>query len=223
MILSAVILFLIGILLLTFSKKESIDSRFVSLLPVQSMINLCRVSADLGIMGSAWLLPGDLCGHLKVMQFMPVTTYQGEKLEGDSFVSGPGGIGILVPPAGETLFDILIQNHRLIIPEDREGLNILIQECVADTLEIAEKTVVSWTDDSMTIRINGYCLTDGCQRVAVESPACCTMNPCAICSLLGIFLVSMLKQPVMVERCRAEKDRDQVVVRFLFPQISNQK
>ncbi|MFH0966175.1 MAG: hypothetical protein V1862_00620, partial [Methanobacteriota archaeon] len=127
-ILSATVLFLTGVMLFAFSKRESLDERFVSMLPVQGMINLCQVTADIGIAGSACFLPGERTGQKGVMQFMPVTTYSGGDLSGDSFVSGTGGVGILVPPSGLALQEVLVRYHQMIVPEEQAALTIMIQE-----------------------------------------------------------------------------------------------
>ncbi len=47
-----------GIFLVTLSGAEPLDTGYVSLLPVQGCINLCRVCADLGISGNAVFFPG---------------------------------------------------------------------------------------------------------------------------------------------------------------------
>ena len=96
-VLSAMILFLAGVYIFTFSKKEPIDGRISALLPVQGSINICRIVADLGLSGYSWFLPAGYTEDNTTMQYIPVSEYHGEKLTGGTFVSGKGGSGVLLP------------------------------------------------------------------------------------------------------------------------------
>jgi hypothetical protein len=215
-ILSATVLFLTGVLLFTFSKRESLDERFISMVPVQGLINLCRVAADLGIAGSACFLPGERTGQKVVMQLMPVTTYDGGDLSGDTFVSGTGGVGVLIPPSCLSLQEILIRDHHLIIPEERTGLDTLIMEIAVEVLEVADAVIVTWSEEGVNIRMDGYRLINGCRRVAQESSACCRMNPCPICSLFASCIVEGMNRPIQVDRCVPELKDDIVYISFSF-------
>lgn len=209
-IICATILFLTGILLFTFSRPESLDNEVVSLLAAQGNLNLCRVAADLGISGNACFLPTIRTGEEEVMQLMPVTGYSGGSVSGDSFVSGPGGAGILIPPSGRPLLHHLKKNNLILIPGDREGLSFLLRELAEEVLEIADSVQVSWGEETLQVRIDGYRLISGCRSITRESPACCTMNPCPFCSLLAICIGEGTAQPVRVDSCRPEQGRDTV-------------
>ncbi len=76
-VIAGMVCLLTGIFLFILSGGEPIDPRMVGLLPVQGCINLCRVASDLGIHGSACFLPPRLTGSDRVMQFIPVSTYDG--------------------------------------------------------------------------------------------------------------------------------------------------
>ena len=43
-------------------------------------------------------------------------------------------------------------------------------------------------DNSATVTIHDYRFSDGCQVIAQESPRCCSMHPCAACSLCGALI-----------------------------------
>jgi hypothetical protein len=213
-IICATVLFLTGILIFTFSKPESLDNQYVSLLSVQGTVNLCQVAADLGIAGSACLLPVSLTGHRGVMQFMPVTDYSGGGLTGDSFVSGPGGTGILVPHSGETLLNHLKKKNMVYIPDNRKDLSLLIGEIAEEILEAAESVRVSWSEDSVSIEVDGYCLADGCREISRLSPACCSMNPCPFCGMVAACITEGLDRPVRIDRCTPDLKNDDVHLRF---------
>lgn len=213
-VISAMILFLCGIFLFTFSKQDSIDDHISSLIPVQNHINFCTIISELGIMGNSWILPPHKTGKECIMQFIPVSTYSGGTLQGDIFVSGEEGTGVLVQPTGQTLISDLRKNARLVIPDSEEEVLHLIKETGEELLEIAETVNVQKTGEGFSIILDNYLLVDGCRRITTESPACCTLNPCAICSLFGTILTEGLNQAVMVERCRPDKKKNRVEILF---------
>jgi hypothetical protein len=223
-VISAMILFLTGIFLFTFAKKESLDNHFTSLLSVQGQINICRIASDLSIMGNAWFIPVEKDGEeIRSMQFMPVSTYQGGIPDGNSFVYGDPGTGILIPPAGEILMSDLRVRSVLVVPHSLEEILILIKKIGEELLEIAEPVKVQKSGDGISIILENYLLIDGCRKVAAESPACCTMNPCPICSLFGMVLAEGMNQPVMIERCRASNKDSRVEMLLTFYSLNDKR
>jgi hypothetical protein len=216
-VVSSMVLFLTGILIFTFAKKESVDGNISTLIPVQNQINICRMAADLGVMGNAWFLPGDRTGTSSIMQFIPVSTYDGGKLEGNSFVSGPGGTGVLLPPAGETLKTYLRERSDLVIPDTMEEVLILIKETGEELLGVTNNVKALKAGTGVSISLSNYLLIEGCRKVTSESPGCCLLNPCAICSLFGMIISEGLNQPVMIERCRPYKQEARVDILFSLP------
>jgi hypothetical protein len=77
LVLAALTCLITGIFLSLLSSAEPIDTRYVSLLPVQGCISLCRVAADLGIQGNAHMIPAGKKGMTSTLQFMPVADYDG--------------------------------------------------------------------------------------------------------------------------------------------------
>ncbi len=213
-IIAAMALFLTGILLFTFAKKPSIDGHFSSLIPVQNQINICRIVADLGIMGNAWFLPKEHTGSSTVMEYVPVSTYRGGILENSSFISMNGETGILLFPAGNTIKEEMEKKEKLVVPETMEEIFLLIRETGEDLLEISDTIQIQQTGEGISIRMNNYLMIEGCQKMREESPGCCLLHPCAICSLFGIFLAEGLHKPVMIEQCRPENKSKQVEILY---------
>jgi hypothetical protein len=214
LVISATILFLTGIFLFTISKKELIDDHISALIPVQNQINICIIASQLGVKGNSWFIPGDRSDMSQVTQFIPVSTYRGGMLEGDTFVSGYGGTGIILPPSGETLLFDLRNRSNLIIPDSIDEIFVLIKMVGEELLEISESVHVRKTGEGMLIVMENYLLIDGCRRVISESPACCLMNPCPICSLFGMLITQGLNRAVMLERCRPGKNDARVEILF---------
>lgn len=214
-VISAFILFLSGIVLITFSRTDSIDERIVSLLQVQGTINLCRIASDLKISGKACVIPDRLTGSDTVMQLIPVAEYSGEAIHGDTFVTaGSDCAGMLVLPVAHPLIIDLKKRSQLMIPGEKDMFQEFFIEVIVNVLEMARGIRTTWTDEGVIIQIDGYRLIEGCRRISAESPACCTMNPCILCSLIASCIAEGLDTPVRVERCIPEKGKDSVEAIF---------
>ena len=213
-VLSALVCLVTGIFFATLSSSEPLDTRYVSLLPVQGSINLARVCADLGISGSAAMIPAGRDGRARTVQFNPVSDYDGGAVSGDSFVAGPAAAGLVTVPSSEPLFLELRKHHQLVIPSDPDALLDLIREVSVDLLEVADRVSNERGERTITVTMEGYRLIGGCMTLSTESPRCCTMHPCPVCSLLACLLAEGLGTVVQVERCVPNADRQSVAAAF---------
>jgi hypothetical protein len=205
-----------GIFLAAFSGPDPLDTRLVSLLPVQGTITLARVCADLGITGNAVFLPPS-AGRDRVMQFVPVSVFSGDAaiVQGEPFVAPPGPAGLLAVPAGAPLLEELRARHNLAIPEDPAVIPDLVREVIVDLLEVAERAVTEVNDATVSVRMEGYRLHPGCVALGHESPRCCLVSPCPVCSLVACLLVETTGRTVQVERC-SPGDKDPATVTISF-------
>ena len=218
MVIAAVVCLITGIFLTLLSSSEPLDSRYMSLLPVQGCINLCSVCADLGISGNACMLPAGKDSRTRTMQFIPVAGYVGSPVQGDSFVTGPDIAGLVTVPNGEPLFRELREQNHLVIPKGLADTLVLLKELGEGVLEIADRVTAEADGPVITVKVEGYRLIGGCKAVAAESPKCCTANPCPVCSLFACLLAEGTGSVVQVERCSVEFDAKTVIAVFtLFP------
>jgi hypothetical protein len=205
LVISALVCLLTGIFLATLSTSDPLDIRYVSLLSVQGCINMCRISADLGIQGNAYIIPAGKDGRTATMQFLPVSVYNGSPLPQDSFVTGPENAGLLTVPAGYLLLREIQDREHLVIPGEIPALQDLIREVGVDILEIADRATVSTNGDIVTIFLERYRLISGCRIMSAESPRCCITHPCPVCSLFACLLAEGSGRTVQVERCDANQ------------------
>jgi hypothetical protein len=213
-VLSALVCLVTGIFIATLSGGEPLDIRYVSLLPVQDSINLARICADLGISGSAVMLPAGKEGRIRTVQFNPVSDYDGGAVSGDSFVAGPAAAGLVTIPSGEPLFIELQKHHQLTIPSDPDALMDLIREVGVDLLEVADRVRTGQEDRTITVTMEGYRLIGGCTALSRESPRCCSTHPCPVCSLIACLLARGLGTVVQVERCGPDTQQQSVTAVF---------
>jgi len=198
---------MIGILTLTFSGDEPLDQWFVGILPAQGSINLCSIIRHIGIYGAAHFLPPSVSGEKRVMQFNPISTYNGKI-----------GSGLVT----RTSCDLLIQNLKmrkaLVIPDKNEELTLLICETIEDFFKFAHKISVSWEDSRVIITFHRYLFYDGCKVIAQEPSQCCVMSPCPACSLCGAMIAEGKERVVRIDRCSiSSSSRDVTTVFTILP------
>jgi len=216
LVIAALACLITGIFLATLSGAEPLDTRLVSLLPVQGSINLCRVCADLGIAGNAVFLPPSPERHDRIMQFIPVSAYTGSIaiVRGDSFVTPPGPAGLLVVPSASPLEDELRKQHNLVVPGDMTVLPDLVREVGVDLLEVADRVTTDIDESTITIRMEGYRLIEGCRATRQESPRCCLVSPCPVCSLFACLLAESTGSVIQVEQCSPDEKQPAVTMVF---------
>lgn len=206
--------FLAGIFMLSFSRSEPLDTEVASLLHVAGMLNQCRICADLGVRGDAWFIPpsGREDG---IREFIPVQGLEIPDVFPDfSFLTDPRSPGILLAPSALPLLDHLEKKRGLQFPGEETALLLGIREICEDVLEIAERVEIGREGESLVMRVKGYRLYDGCLAVMAQSPKCCTMHPCGICSLVACLLARGFCTPCHIEHVRLEEGQRSIVVVF---------
>jgi len=204
--------FLAGVFMLSFSRSDPLDTEVASLLPVAGMLNVCRICADLGVRGDAWFIPpsGDEKG---LREFIPVQGLEIPDAFPDfSFLTDPASPGILLAPSASPLIEYLERKGGLVVPSGEPGLLHGIREICEDVLELAEEVVIEREGETLVMSVKGYRLYPGCLSIAAQSPKCCTMHPCGICSLVACLLARGLSVPWHLEHVRIEEARRGLVV-----------
>lgn len=203
-----------GIFVLTFAGGEPLDPRFMGMLPVQDQITICRMAADLGITGTAYFLPPGDSGEKRVLQFNPVADFIGIPVRsGDSFPSS-GPAGLMTVPSCDPFIRELENRATLPKTESEEEITRLLRETVSGIFEFAPALNAVWEKSTITVTLKGYRFTDSCRIVARESPRCCTMHPCAACSLCGVLIAKVKDTVVSLDRCSCDVKTGEVTAVF---------
>lgn len=190
LILIAFASFVSGVFVLTFTRESDVEAETAALLGVPGIINLSRLSADLGVQGNATFLPAAGSMPAPVMQFNPVSGYTGVPLQTDnSFIISDEAGGVLTIPAGWYLLRTLEKAHQLRCPQDSPGLAAAMKEVAEDVLEVTSRAEINTEDGRFIITLHDFVLARGCRTAGDESVRCCTMFPCAICSLFACMAV----------------------------------
>lgn len=202
-----------GLFLTLFAKLGDPIPAFVSLLPTQAIINQARFMADLGITGNAHFVPGTTDSPAKVMQYNPVSEFHPPDLAADgTFLLGADTAGMVSVPAGIPILQMLEDDHHLTIPESEPALFETIQEVLTDILEVADSVTLARNADHINITLHQYRFLAGCTQIRNESPKCCTMAPCPVCSLIASLLALGFSQTVAMLGSAPEKGKNLVLV-----------
>ena len=201
LVISGLICVITGIFSLTFSRGEPVDPYLLGILPAQGSITFCLLAHHLGIKGNAYFLPQCLTGEPRVMQFNPVSIFGGSEgyPKGSFRTSGPPGL--VTTPFCDPLIQDLKKRHELVIPYDKDDLTLLLRETIEDVFKFAPWVSVKWDDSTVAITFHNYPAINGCGVVTQESPQCCAMSPCPVCSLCGALIAEGLEKVIALEQC----------------------
>jgi hypothetical protein len=211
LVIAALVCILTGILFAALSGPDPLDLRYMSLLPVQGTIGISKICADLGIQGTACFVHETREDQTRLVQFIPVADYQGLPLPGDSFSTDSAHPGLVTDPSCAPLLDLLKTRDHLTIPSEISALHNLIRETGVDVLEVAEKVQASHEGEVITVVMEDYLLSRGCRAAHAESPKCCSVNPCPVCSLFACLYAEGLGRAVKVESCMPSPKKKETV------------
>ena len=210
-----------GIFILTFSGGEPIDPGLVGLLPAGDLINICRIQSDLGIKGNAHFLPPRITGEDRVMLFNPVSTYSGGHVQPQDSFPPSGPAGLVTIPSCDPLIRDLETGSPLPVTGSRDEVTRLLRETVSGIFEFTPDLTASWQEKTVTITLHDYRFIDGCQLIARESPRCCSLHPCAACSLCGVIIASGLDTVVSLDQCSPDISTKDVTAVFTLLQAAD--
>ena len=87
-----------------------------------------------------------------------------------SFIIEENGGGVQLQPTGWLLYERLVRDHALVIPEGVDRLCTAIREEGEDVLCLADQNVAAPEGDGIVVQISGYRLYEGCRAVHAVSP-----------------------------------------------------
>jgi len=217
-VISGMVCGMTGIFALTFSAGEPVDPWLVGILPAQGSLSLSMITKHLGMKGNAYFLPPRMTGETRVMQFNPVSKYDGVQGSANGSFRQTGPPGIVTVPSCSLLIEELKKKHALVIPDKEEELSVLLGETIEDVFKFAPQFSVRWGENRVTVTFHNYPYSDGCQVLEKKSRDCCVMSPCPACSLCGALIAEGKDRVVMLERCSVSPtSQDVSAVFFLLP------
>jgi hypothetical protein len=207
LVLVAVGTFVGGVILLTQYRGEPVVPWVAGLATAGPVIDLARLCTDLGFQGNAHLL----IRNEEIVQVVPIReTLPVLPSDDYSFIIEENGGGVQLQPTGWLLYERLVRDHALVIPEGVDGLCTAIREVGEDVLCLADRIVAAPEGDGIVVQISGYRLYEGCRAVHAVSPKCCTMIGCPVCNLFACMAVAGLHRGCTLEHVSID-DHEQSV------------
>ena len=187
LLLAGFMLLITGILLLTLADRRPLPVKLTETLPIAGSLNIAAILADLGITSNTIhrILPSG-----EPVQINPVTGGRIPELpKGVTFISTSDWNGVQYNAMGGALLQQLKDGDNLVIPTGSIAqLGTCISEVMNETFSLAEKVTVATTDKSVIITLDGFAMKKTCLALQAESPKCCTMVGCPVCSLMAAIL-----------------------------------
>jgi hypothetical protein len=213
-VISALVFGMTGIFALTFSAGEPVDPRLVAILPAQGAITICHITNYLGMHGNAYFLPPRVTAENRVMQFNPVSTYDGKEGSEKGSFREKGPAGLVTTPSCDLLIEELRKRYALVIPDNEENVSLLIRETIEHGLKVAQRVSFRWSGTTVTITFHNFSNIDGCKVIAQKSPQCCVVSPCPVCSLCGALIAEGLDTIVSLDQCSSNVSCQSVTAIF---------
>ncbi len=215
LIVSGVGCFLLGIVMLAVSGGEQIDPRIVSLLLVQASINICRITGDLGLKGTAHFIPSSGVGTSPV-QFNPVGAFSQPPDNSDTSFSLTAPWGMSIIPSGYPLLKELQQKYGWSPAQDTGNLITGLKEVSEDVYQLTRLATATRHESLITIVLKDFRYNDCCKEIkSSSSPVCCRISPCPVCSLFACMVSESLRRPCTLEFINKEKGDLIVGIRVL--------
>jgi hypothetical protein len=215
LIVSGVGCFLLGIVMFAISGGERINPRLVSLLPVQASINICMITGDLGLKGTAHVIPSAMEGTPPI-QFNPVGEFSLPPGTHDFCfsISAPWGMSII--PAGYPLLKELQEKYDWSPVQDPGHLLTGLKEVSEDVYQFTRLATVTRNESLVTLVLKDFRYIDCCKEIkASSSPVCCRINPCPVCSLFTCMVTESMRKPCTIELLDQQKGDLIVGIRIL--------
>ena len=212
LIVTACVCFLAAAFLMTFTSGRGIEPELAGTFSSAQSIALSRLAADMGCGQHACIYVSPETGE--PMQFNPTGAFAiPPSPDRQTFCLEGENTGMISIPAGLHLFKMLEDRHTIQIPEQIEDIGLLLSEIFQEILGCADQVTTRQEGDGLVIIMDGYSMCKACRVVQAESPACCTIAPCAICSLIGcLFAVGTGKAWRFDHVVPEERDRIRVVL-----------
>ncbi len=207
-----------GIFILLTAERPPLPAFVTECMPIQGTINLARMFADLGVTSNTLHRYVQKTGE--VMQINPVSGGPIPSLQRDATFSTIGNWhGVSYPAIASPLLRKLKTEDHLVVPADNpEMLSTCLNEVFADYLAIAQKVTMTKNDRAVVVVLDGFSPVKLCLAMQAESPKCCTMVGCPVCSLAACLIAESERMDVMSESCVLE-NHTLTLVFSLFAQM----
>lgn len=217
LILLAVASSFLGIIIVAFRQGNVVDAEMAANLPVSNTINLCMISNDLGVTGNAHFFPVFKDNSVHIMQFNSVSPYVSDKkINNFPFHAFGEKKGIVMIPSGYHLLRMLEDTYDLHLPTNESDLFETIKVIGEDIFEIADSITAIGSGEHIKVELKNYRFFTGCIAAQEESPECCTIAPCPVCSLIPMMLARGAQNTVTINSVTTELKNKSITLNLSY-------
>ena len=221
LIVAAMADFLTGIIIVAFAESKGISPVFSSMLYPPLATGKVSLFSELNVFGDAYFIPQELANSNETLQFNPAGEFKGFEYHNSVFsLENENTAGIFSKPASDSLLINLKQDFNLAIPCGEispDTLSEIFKEIFCETTAFCEDVAVSENEGEYIVNLKTYSLIKACRQVRNESPKCCTVSPCPVCSLIGSVTAEYFGKVTSISAIRPDyKKGDLMIILKVF-------
>lgn len=213
--------FLTGIILISFSAPQGIHPNIAAMLFPSLVIDRAKISSELGVYGDACFIPAEMTGEDITMQFNPVGDFIDFEYDGSYFSTGDEETaGIFSKPSSSSLVNYLRDNNgfkAVSAEESPDTLVEILKEVLTGITLLCEDIEVSDNGEDVVIKIKDPAFIRACSEIRKESPKCCTMIPCPVCSLVCSVTADFYRKVTVVSAIRTDYGKREITIVLEIP------
>lgn len=180
--------FLMAIIMLVFAGPRGVHPGICSMLYPSLVSDKAGILSELNVYGDAVFIPGFLAGAEETVQFNPVGEYEGFDYRGSVFAAdNEKTAGVFSKPSSSSLMKYLVADYGLTIPSDDGSpgvLEDLLDELLTEVTSFCEEVGLGAAGEEIVVDLKRPVFIKGCKDIRSDSPKCCTVSPCPVCSLI---------------------------------------
>lgn len=208
--------FMTGIIMITFTRSGGIHPGLSAMLYPPLIIDKTGIFSGLNVYGDAHFIPKSITGQDKALQFNPTGEYSGFNYQDSYFSTNTEDTaGIFTDPSSSSLLNSIVEDYSLKIPfrdETKDQIAGILKEVFTEITCFCENLEISESGEDFIVKMMNPALMKGCNKIRNESPKCCTVSPCPVCSLACQIITEYFNKVTVISTIKTDQDRKEIII-----------
>lgn len=208
--------FLSGIVIFAFTEEKGIPPKISATLYPSLVTDKAGIFSELNVYGDAHFIPKSMTGTDKTMQFNPAGEYAGFDYKDSFFSTGNDETaGIFSNPSSSALLKKLEDKYNMEIPVHEEpeyDIREIMKEVLTEIASFCGDVEVSENNDEVIVKVIKPEFAGSCLEIRNESPKCCTVAPCPVCSLVCTILTEYFDEVTTISAIRYDQKKSEILI-----------
>lgn len=208
--------FLSGVIIIAFTEPKGIHPKISAMLYPSLITDKAGIFSGLNVYGDAYFIPKSMTDSERTLQFNPAGEYAGFDYNDSVFsTDNEETAGIFSNPSSSALLKVLEEDYSLEIPlydESENGFHEILKEIFTETTSFCENVKISEKDDEIIIKMINPVFSDGCREIRKESPKCCTVAPCPLCSLVCVIITEYFNKVTKISTIKNDQRKGELLI-----------